>query len=553
MKKLLFMSACVAGLVAFGEGEEIWGPFNRTGFETYAIGTDKIGEKNSIGQTPTQAGEQTSGFLFFYQSAGGSTDGSMVKGYGLGENLPPFEYNMPCGLPNYFESIKGVETQAKYLELSTEGGTLWRSATEVDREYDPWTFGTGISLSDLAGEEMSVYVDTMVQFTPTEDGNAPTTDPADKLAIWLNVASGEGENATSTTNLCVLANGIANEFGDPFLEAQTYIFDKQNIQPGVWYRLTVKVIPNLTVGDYPRPAFMIYLDGELLKTGTPACNEEFLALFEDLDEKIVAANAQGGLFVSLDLNSQDPYFYGVGFKGSGAIDDLVITSEEPNFLTTTTLDFTLSWGEGVSAVSYTINGGEPTAAVSGVAVQVPANAAVTITATPVNDWYQITGGTESFTITAATTREITAALVASPFPEGGVTSDIKAWADAKEISLDAIKADKAKAFKSYLMNTALDADPQIKITAIEQVDTGWKITVQGTTSDDSTINLGTINGQLQVKTAQNLAGLADATPAVYQYTLDAAGNAVITVTGDNKNFMRATVGLPVPTTPPVAE
>ena len=126
------------------------------------------------------------------------------------------------------------------------------------------------------------------------------------------------------------------------------------------------------------------------------------------------------------------------------------------------------------------------------------------------------------------------------------------WATSKGIKPGDITDDnRDAAFKAFLMNTGINDNPQIKITAIEQIESGWKITVKAA-AGETPIDLEAINGQLYVKTAAELANLAGATPAVYDMVFDDDGNAIITVTGDNKNFMRATVGLK-PVTPPAAE
>ena len=94
---------------------------------------------------------------------------------------------------------------------------------------------------------------------------------------------------------------------------------------------------------------------------------------------------------------------------------------------------------------------------------------------------------------------------------------------------------------AYLMNTDLSAAPGLQITSITEVENGWQITVKGTQGENA-VTLAGINGALQVKAAATLEGLAEATPATYEFTVGENGEATITVTGDAKNFMKATVG-----------
>ena len=50
----------------------------------------------------------------------------------------------------------------------------------------------------------------------------------------------------------------------------------------------------------------------------------------------------------------------VGFKGTGAIDDFVVTTEAPDF-TPAAIDFSLTWPSGLTAVSYQIGENAPVA------------------------------------------------------------------------------------------------------------------------------------------------------------------------------------------------
>ena len=461
----------------------------------------------------------------------------MVKAYGVDDNLPIFDYKKL--VPNEF-AAKGL-TNDNYLELSTEGGTLWRSATQTDEAQ---ALGDGVTLGSY-GDFEKIYVDTMVQFTPTEDGGTPATEAADKLAIWLNVATNE-ETGEATTNLCVRAGVLG---GSP----QTHtITNAGEVKPGVWYRLTVKYVGDVTKRN-GFPGFMIWLDGKKLQSDAVAIDEGTLNQLLSrgvLTAEEVADVNNGSVFGSLEGEGvSEPVFMGVGFKGSGAIDDLQIGDEDPNFFTAAgSLDFTLSWGEGVSAVSYTI-GGVKTAAVNGQKVECDAGEVVTIEATAA-DWYVIdSASVAALTVDAAdTTRTITASLAATPADaeaaglDGVTTADAKAWADAKGLTPALITACEF-AKDAYLMNTDLSAAPGLQITSITEVEGGWQITVKGTQGDNA-VTLDGIRGVLQVKAAAALTDLATATPATYGVTLDENGVATIKVTGEAKNFMKATVGLP---------
>lgn len=534
MKKLLFASACVAAVAAFGAGAA----YNWTGFESIPAGTGNVGLLNDNNQ---DSGQSSTGFFFRYQAKDSSTDGSTVKAYGVNDNLPIFDYNKL--LPNEF-AAEGLANN-NYLELSTEGGTLWRAATDTGAvPFEDGGLGAGIAMGEL-GTTDKVYVDTMVQFTPTEDGGTPAVETEDKLAIWLNVETDE-DTGVATTNLCVLGKEMFG--GAPQVH---HITNAGEVQPGVWYRLTVKAIDDITCGDSRFPGFKIWLDGKLLKSDKMAIAADDGTLEDILWNGDGTFDIQGikdgsyfGSLQGLLGESDIPMFMGVGFKGSGAIDDLQIGAEDPNFFQAAgTLDFTLVWDENISAVSYTINGGEAKTAVSGTPIECEADAVVAITATAANAWLEVDAeSVAGFTVTeTGKTHTITASEIASPI-EGELTADVKAWATAKGgLTPDQITAC-TFAKNAYLMNTDLSAEPGLQITSITEVEGGWQITVKGTQGENA-VTLAGINGALQVKAAATLEGLAEATPATYDVALDAAGVATITVTGDAKNFMKATVGV----------
>lgn len=535
MKKLLFACVCAATVAAFADG-----PLNSIGFEGFEPGMGNIGSRTDAG-----ADSVASGYLFAYEPANGSTDGSTVKVYGVDENLPLFNYNGLFGVPAAFADKTLV--QEKYLELSTEGGTLWRSATETTSDGQQRILGEGLYLPDM-GDDGVLYVDTMVQFTPTEDGEIPTVDAEqDRIAIWLNVDATNEENPV--TNLCVYAN-VMDKNGTSTPEKFT--ISNANVVPGVWYRLTVKAIADISNGD-EYPCFMIYLDGVLLKSDKQALTEDFVTKLLErnkITEALATDIRNGSVFGSLLGSEGEPYFRGVGFKGSGAIDDFQIDTATPNFIgAVTTLDFTLAWGEGISAVSYTI-GGTTTAAVSGQKIEnIQPNTAVTVVVTYA-PWYAAAGETPTeFTVSAAgQTYTYAAQLAATPEAAGAGTAFgeletalVKEWADKKNLTPAQI-AECAYALDAYLLNTGLDAAPALAITSIEEVADGWQITVKATAGEnDVTLESESINGALKVKTAATLGGLADAAAQAFNVTVGADGVATIKVTGDNTNFMKATV------------
>ena len=221
MKKLMFVTALVASVAAFAD------PLNATSFEGYLTDGSAGAQVGNKADVPDTSGGDNR-MLFYYE---GDSDGSYVKAFG-GENLVAPQITRPL----YFAS---ADPNEKYLELSTEGGTLWRSINTITSTTvgETTTYGLGTAQAVAAD---GTYLDTLVQFTPTEDGGAPELDAADKLAIWLNVDS---SGPSPVTNLMVKAN--LYDFGEaPSATPSTFTLaaasGTKTVVAGEWYRLTVR-------------------------------------------------------------------------------------------------------------------------------------------------------------------------------------------------------------------------------------------------------------------------------------------------------------------------
>lgn len=303
MKNLTFALACASTFALFAAID-----VPKADFENYTEETGwTVANKFEPGSQDT---------YWLYDGASGSEDGSTVTAYG-GENLAA--------------PTTGDAAGDKYLALSTEGGTLWRSLAAGN------TAGTDIA--GKLGEAQALpagglYIDTMVQFTPTEDGGAPETTGDDKLAIWLNVdMSGE----VPVTNLMVKA-GAYDEQGT--LSSKSFVLAGATVEAGVWYRLTVEAIDDVCLAGnvfaeyYKMPAFVIKLDGAILASAESAFNATFVKQLKDnavFSAETAADIGAGRVFPSLVAGTpgQSSTLQAVGFKGSGALDNLSISETEP--------------------------------------------------------------------------------------------------------------------------------------------------------------------------------------------------------------------------------
>ena len=307
MKNLTFALACASTFALFAAIDVPKADFEKYAAEAKVSDTDEPDSQSTY---------------WLYEGASGSEDGSKVKAYG---------------------AQTGSGQNQKYLELSTEGGTLWRSLAKGN------TAGTDIADKLGAAQALpanGLYIDTMVQFTPTEDGGAPDTAPGDKLAIWLNVDS---SGAAPVTNLMVKAaqwddNGTASSF----VEKTFVLTGAGDINPAKWYRLTVKAIADCDQRmkknqgyDTAITGFQIFLDGskEPLKATEDTFTAGYLALAKDAgewgwlqqgqDDDVINLMESKTLFPSLMGAETAATLQAVGFKGSGALDNLSISETEP--------------------------------------------------------------------------------------------------------------------------------------------------------------------------------------------------------------------------------
>ena len=339
MKKLMFATALAVSAAAFAEG-----PLNAISFEGYSADAT-VGNAADI---PDASGGDN-GMYFYFD---GDQDGSTVKAYG-GENLAAPTITRPL----YFAS---TDSNENYLELSTEGGVLWRSINTISSVTvgETTTYGLGTAQAVAAD---GTYLDTLVQFTPTEDGGAPEVDGADKLAIWLNVDS---SGAAPVTNLMVKAKYWYLSGDEPAYTVTNFTVSGVSVAAGEWYRLTIKAVPALTTysGCYI-PAFQIFIDGTSVAATESQLSSDlqsgFTGMWATGMQELVAANKMFPSLAPTPASLAAVTLQGIGFKGSGALDDIVWTTEDP--FAAVALDFTLTWPAGVTPTSYTINGGEPVA------------------------------------------------------------------------------------------------------------------------------------------------------------------------------------------------
>ena len=483
MKKMTFALACASAVAAFAWEAPV---LNAIGFDDYTL-TDGpftgLSNKKDNGTDASAPGDS----FWLYVAASGSTDGSTVKAYDS-ENT---------GKPNY-------------LELSTEGGTLWRSIN-------------GLSSATTLGKAQEVpadglYIDTMVQFTPTEDGGDPDLDPSDKLAIWLRVTTDAEDATKSVTNLCVRGCAMTTEGTGrnetPVATPTTFVLTGAEVKAGTWHRLKVRAIGNIVnqgqvEGDFVS-GFVVEIDRKTMRIANDgvSCDSKFTGYYESALVDGAAKLITDGQFIPSLMgyqNEDKSALQAVGFKGSGAIDSLQFTTQDPG-------------GEDPAPVKVNLTISAENATVTGITageVAVGSNLTFTVTAA---EGYNLTGvtingktvtadadGNYTYTVTADDTAVavvVTVVAAAPAYPtyipdNAAIKSKFDAWVTNKANGdRDAASAN----MDAFLLNVApgevTTAKANFKIVSIEQNDQGaWVAKVTGDVGDGGEFG----NGYVEIK------------------------------------------------------
>jgi len=306
---------------------------NAVGFENFTAGFTPAAGFTDDGQADPMAS-------YFYYVGTSGDDQSVVTNHAVGTTFP-------SSVPNYFS---GLENDL-YLSLSTEGGTLFRSLNVIDSSGEQAAAGTPVQITSAG-----LFVDTLVQFTPCED--VPSVDAENKLAIWLNVVTNSAGEPVGT-NLCVKAGYwvMENEALVKLSGGATYTLantSEISIEAGEWVRLTVKAIQNVyssaTIGEMP--AFQVYINDTLAVFNEDVGTSDALTQIGTLEATALTALQTKSVLPSM----QDvAALQAVGFQGTGAVDDFVVTTEDPYAVP---VNFTLFWDTNITALETYLNGSE---------------------------------------------------------------------------------------------------------------------------------------------------------------------------------------------------
>lgn len=526
-----------------------------------STGFEKLNQGDKV---TTGVLDNSNGYSYFYFAGDNDDDNESA--------IVAFEDNAsPVARPKGASRFTGADSTARAnaLQVSTGTDPLLRTFLAAPTKES----GNAPAKSPIAEE---TYIDTLVQFTvtPSTDNVIPGED--DKLMIYLKESpvsdSTESENGGTAstsmkTNLVVLAGFHGTEGVAP--NEYIVVNSGLSVVPGKWYRLTVKVIPDITLcvdetqeggyahADSSHVGFSVYIDGALCKfnkatyetwTGEdypPYDHPSWLYFDSVYNSDSLSYQIDGGMILLslLAENSKSmmddgqPALCAVGFAGEGMVDDLVYTTSEPF---ASTVDFTLAFGADntISSVEYTVGGTEGTIQ-NRTFEDVVVGSLVEITSLSFMENYELDkytlagvtreatteGSVATFKINDSATGNVSLTIVAKekaatyPTYVAGADDTVKgnydSWlADSTKGGVSG--ADVANAENQFLLNVAADAEianAALVIKSItENANGGWDIVIGCSISDvelstASGENAQVCNGYLAVSYTSDLSGI----------------------------------------------
>ena len=246
------------------------------------------------------------------------------------------------------ESQIAVDGENKYLKVDTTE-TLVRQTAELNATTNaPVNIGTG-----------DITVSSKVQFTAADE--APEITTGDKLIVWAKAPDEDDPNST-TTNLMVTAKtagGVVTNFvTDVLVDAET------------WYNLEIKAVATGSQGEGNASAAFTVSIAPAGSTPVAVTVDGQAATFKSL----LNDNVTGAQTIA-----------SIGFKGTGAVDDIVFAKNEAvvvdNFTFNATITDVYDEGSGefpgLNSATYQIDSATP------VSFETPLNLSIPVTAAKV--------------------------------------------------------------------------------------------------------------------------------------------------------------------------
>lgn len=402
MKKLLFAMTAIASLAFISKAATLEGSTG-TSFESLAVDAALDIAKADDGTT--------NGTKYWLYDGKSAAEAEVDTGCVIKEaNYTGYKGTKPAIAPASDAKALGIEADKRLTRTITgvNGGSV--------------DIGSGI------------YFDTMVQFTATDTAPTPVAN-SDKLIVWLYGSDDAEALFGATTGLVVTAGYLQDSANN--IEPRNYKVDGGVIEPNSWHRLTIKSLDKISNESANAPAgFVVFIDGVAV-TSTEAKGVADSAV-DSLTPTAAKWGSANQLFPSLVKGGSDAAskLTAVDIEGTGMIDNISFTSEAPNFAVDNPT-LVINWGEGITSVTYSIDGATAETATSGQEITLTkASSTVTINAVYASGYVRGTWllngvATElaTFTIAAPTVIELVAKPELIQVGENtfGSAAELKTW------------------------------------------------------------------------------------------------------------------------------
>ena len=363
-----------------------------------------------------------------------------------------------------------VSNDAAYADITGDGPLTGDADLVLNLETEGNTLSRTVDVSIATG----AYIDTLVQFTPSEDD--PTIDTGTgsdvKVALFVNASS----------NLVVTHRAYSSDFLTTW--TTNSVVDDVTIDAEKWYRLTMQVDSSTVPGFNTTK---IWLDGTALSH----------------TNALTSGYGFGGSYFA-HIDTTEATIAKVGFQGTGMLDEFVVSDTMPDF-GETTIEITLVAQGG--AVTFSAN---------------PVNSGDTVTITATDDWKWLASidgpvteagvvdaDSITTTLTAVASCTVTAVVEyadadhdigGTGYPIAG-PNGIGTWADANGLTEAQVGEDQ---LDDYLLNVADGTNAELTIESIT-VD-GTDVTIVVGNTDNANVDLDNINGTLKLYSTTTLGG-----------------------------------------------
>ena len=427
-----------------------------------------------------------------------------------------------------------VSNDAAYADITGDGPLTGDADLVLNLETEGNTLSRTVDVSIATG----AYIDTLVQFTPSEDD--PTIDTGTgsdvKVALFVNASS----------NLVVTHRAYSSDFLTTW--ATNSVVDDVTIDAEKWYRLTMQVDSSTVPGFNTTK---IWLDGTALSH----------------TNALTSGYGFGGSYFA-HIDTTEATIAKVGFQGTGMLDEFVVSDTMPDLGGTVIMLTLVDSGPGAVTFATGNYAGEGGTVVTEVE-------SGTLVYMSVDDWYQMTGETGSdasfassdpitgdqiqdhdatFTADNSSTVTVSTATLAGDWPlGGGIVLDLESvstWALANGYPQADVEGNPTPFYNPYLLgvstNDGANAELVITSIAVDSVSDETTITVEAT-GDNDAVDFTALNGVVTVYTNAVLDGTFGLSDS-YDVTASIHDTATVVVTNNiSELFIKAKVEvLPAP-------